>query len=146
MKCTCCGKDISTGDKLCPHCGENNEDYVNLYHRNSNNNTTTNTSQTIKKVPIYSYNNTQNNSYTSSSTNNQQYTRTSSYPYLPHESAGLGVCAIVFSALGGWLGLVLSIIGLSTYKNAGNRAMCKVGLGICIGWFVFGFIIGLALL
>jgi len=51
-----------------------------------------------------------------------------------NESSTLGVLSIVFGALGGLLGLVLSIIGLSTYKNETNRTYCKIGLGLCCMW------------
>lgn len=54
------------------------------------------------------------------------------------EGKALGVCAIVFSVLGGWIGLVLSIVGLSSYKVKSRRAMCWVGLGLSIFWIVVG--------
>lgn len=52
------------------------------------------------------------------------------------ETSTYGVLAIVFSLLGGWLGLVFALIGLSKYKNPHNRTLCKIGLGIFIAWVV----------
>lgn len=52
------------------------------------------------------------------------------------ESSGLGIAAIIFSVLGGFLGLILSIIGLCTYKTPQYRKLCKIGLGIFFAWVV----------
>lgn len=52
------------------------------------------------------------------------------------EGSALSICALIFSILGGWLGLVLSIAGLITNKNAKNRRRCKIALGISIAWIV----------
>ena len=60
---------------------------------------------------------------------------------VPEESLGLGIAAIVFSVLGGWLGLLLSIIGRCVYKTPRNKKYCKIGLGICIAWIVIWVII-----
>ena len=58
-----------------------------------------------------------------------------SYCNQRQETNTVGICAVVFGALGGWLGLIFSIIGLSTYKTPERRMMCKIGLGLFIGWF-----------
>lgn len=52
------------------------------------------------------------------------------------ESSGLSIAALIFSILGGWIGLVLDIIGLCTLKEAKNRRRCKIGLGIVIAWVI----------
>lgn len=52
------------------------------------------------------------------------------------ESSALSVCALVFSVLGGWLGLLLGIIGLVVNKNPKNRRRCKFAIGIFIAWIV----------
>ncbi|MCM1196100.1 MAG: zinc ribbon domain-containing protein [Roseburia sp.] len=52
------------------------------------------------------------------------------------EGSVLGILSIVFGAFGGWLGLVLGIIGLCMYKEPNNRKKCKVGIGLFIGWVV----------
>ncbi|MFA6865997.1 MAG: hypothetical protein WCR54_00600 [Clostridia bacterium] len=56
------------------------------------------------------------------------------------ESSTMGILSIVFGALGGWLGLVLGIIGLTKYKIAKNRKNCKIGIGLFCAWVV-GYII-----
>lgn len=60
------------------------------------------------------------------------------------ESSVIGILAIVFSALGGCLGLIFAIIGLCTYKESKNRRYCFIALGIFAAWFVIGLIIGFA--
>ena len=52
------------------------------------------------------------------------------------ESSGLSIAALIFSILGGWLGLILDIIGLCTLKDEKNRKRCKAGLIISICWVV----------
>lgn len=60
---------------------------------------------------------------------------------LQKESSALGVCAIVFSVLSGFVGLVLGIIGLLLYKDPRNRKNCKIAIGIFIAWVVLAIII-----
>lgn len=64
------------------------------------------------------------------------------------EGNWLGILAIVFSVLGGWIGLVLSIVGLCTSQSPKERKYCKIALGISITWiiiciiwaiFIFGY-------
>ncbi len=57
------------------------------------------------------------------------------------ENTVYGILAIVFGALGGWLGLVFGIIGLSTYKDPKNRKNCKIGIGLFIAWVVLYIIL-----
>ena len=57
------------------------------------------------------------------------------------ECSALGICALVFGILGGWLGLVLGIIGLATCKEERNRKNCKIGIGFFLGWIVLWIII-----
>jgi uncharacterized membrane protein YvbJ len=52
------------------------------------------------------------------------------------EGSGMGIAAIIFGALGGWLGLIFGIIGLVTYKLPQNRRNCKIGIGLFLGWIV----------
>lgn len=160
MKCPCCGYEVSANDRFCPNCGENNESYVEhnvqvtpSYSRPAN----TQINQPINRVSIYPQNN--NNSYNNNSNsgvnhnnNNNQSNQSQVYLYnqeqyitKKEESKTIGILAIVFSVLGGWLGLILSIIGLCTYKEPENRKLCKIGVGFIIGWFIVGIIIGLSL-
>ena len=131
MRCSCCGSEVREDERYCNKCGQNNEGYVErkpierveIYHQQPNNTTYSQPQPTYQQTNIYQQTNVQP---------------------VKQESGALGVCAIVFSVLGGWLGLVLSIIGLCTYKTPEYRTKCKIGLGFVIGWFVIGIIIGLA--
>jgi len=57
------------------------------------------------------------------------------------EGKALGVCAIVFGVLGGWLGLVLGIIGLSIYKERPNRTNSLIGLIFSCIWSVIWIVL-----
>lgn len=57
------------------------------------------------------------------------------------DSPVMGILAIVFGALGGWLGIVFGIIGLTMYKEPKNRKNCKIGIGLFVGWIVLWVII-----
>ena len=131
MRCSCCGSEVREDERYCNKCGQNNEGYVEK--------------KPIEKVEIYHQ--PTNRTYSQPQTTYQQTNISQQTTYQPqqkHESGALGVCAIIFSVLGGWLGLVLSIIGLCTYKTPEHRTKCKIGLGFVIGWFVIGILIGLA--
>lgn len=67
-------------------------------------------------------------------------------PVSKDDSSVIGILAIVFGALGGWLGLVFGIIGLVMYKEPKNRKNCKIGIGLFIGWVVVAIIIVIAVL
>jgi len=58
-----------------------------------------------------------------------------------NESSVLSYCAMIFGILGGWLGLILGIVGLISNKDAANRKRCKIGIGCFIGWVVIAIII-----
>lgn len=68
------------------------------------------------------------------------YSDNNAYSSMTQEDTTLGTLAIVFSALGTIVGLILAIIGLSRYKDPSNRRKCKIALYIYIGWAVFIFI------
>lgn len=130
MRCSCCGNEVREDERYCDKCGQNNEGYVER--------------KSIEKVEIYRQ--PSNNMYSQPQPTYQQtniYQQTNVQP-VKQESGALGICAIIFSVLGGWLGLLLSIIGLCTYETPRHRTKCKIGLGFAIGWFVIGLIIGLA--
>lgn len=130
MRCSCCGNEVREDERYCNKCGQNNEGYierkpiekVEIYRQQPNNSSPNQSQPTDQQTNIYQQNN---------------------YQTQKRESGALGICAIVFSALGGWLGLILSIIGLCTYKTPEHRTKCKIGIGLVIGWFVIGFLIGL---
>ncbi len=62
------------------------------------------------------------------------------------ESGTLGILAIVFGALGGWLGLVLGIVGLCSYKKKENKRNCIIGMCLFAGWVVFIIILYVAII
>ena len=145
MKCSCCGQEITSKDRFCPNCGENNEAYVEVVET-SRPAPSQNINQPINRVPINPNTGSSSNSTQNNGSPVYVYRQTQVVTTVKEESKALGVCAIIFSVLGGWLGLVLSIIGLCNYKLPENRILCKVGLGFCIGWFVLGIILGLSCL
>lgn len=55
-------------------------------------------------------------------------------------ASGLAIAALVFSILGGWIGLLLDIIGLCTLKGEQDRKYCKIGLIISIVFVVIEII------
>lgn len=55
-----------------------------------------------------------------------------------------GTLAVIFSVLGGWIGLLLSILGLLKSNNPVVRKRCKIGLIILACWV--GFVVLLAIL
>lgn len=57
------------------------------------------------------------------------------------EGKAMGICAIIFGALGGWLGLLFGIIGLCIYKEPVNRRNCGIGLGLFGLWCLIYIII-----
>ncbi len=131
MRCSCCGNEIREDERYCNKCGQNNEGYVErkpiekveIYHQQPNHSAYNQPHQTYNQTNIYQQN---------------------TYQVPKQESAALGILAIIFGALGGWLGLVLSIVGLCTYKTPKHRTKCWVGLGLTIGWVVLGLLIVLA--
>jgi len=52
------------------------------------------------------------------------------------EGKAIGICAIIFGALGGLIGLVLGLVGLSVYKERPNRINSAIGLGLFCLWAV----------
>lgn len=72
--------------------------------------------------------------------------------YMVEKTSAVGIAAIIFSILGGWLGIVLALVGLLYYykgdtaEDEKGRKNCKVAIGIFIAWIVIGiifFIIGI---
>lgn len=57
------------------------------------------------------------------------------------ENPVLGLLALVFGILGGWLGLILGAIGLGTYKEEKNRQNCKIGIGFFVGEAIISIIV-----
>ena len=57
-------------------------------------------------------------------------------------ATAVGIAAIIFAVLGGWLGIVLSLFGLLFYYKGDTatdlkgRKNCKIALGIVVAWIV----------
>lgn len=60
--------------------------------------------------------------------------------YMVDKTSAVGIAAIVFAILGGWLGIALSLFGLLYYykgdsvEDEKGRKNCKIALGIVIAW------------
>jgi len=63
---------------------------------------------------------------------NSNYNTTTVKP----ESPIIGILALVFSILGGCLGLIFAVIGLVMYKEKSNRNLCIISLLILLGWIL----------
>ena len=66
-------------------------------------------------------------------------------PATQESATALGICAIIFSILGGWIGLVLSIVGYSS-KNQKDKLLSTIGLYISIAWVIILILLILATL
>ena len=127
MYCSNCGKLIAADNKYCPHCGAQNNNVIETYSFGTSGSTFESQNDNpwgYRPQPFSS-----------------MQTEVSTKP----EDQTLGILAIVFSALGGFLGLVLAIIGLSHYKQEPGKKKCKTALIILGVWFVLGIILGLYL-
>ena len=124
MKCSCCGREVSPNDRYCSYCGQNNEGYVEPEVVVTDRNVPTN-SQTSN------YSQPGQQSYPTFT----QINITQQKPVQP-ESITLSVFALIFGLLGGWLGLILGIVGLTHYKESGNRTRCGIAIGAWIFWLI----------
>ena len=124
MYCSNCGKEIKKESRFCPYCGRENQYAVEdeLFERTGTSSEEyINTPWGYRPRPFP-----------------KMETEVSTKP----EDQTLGVLAIVFSALGGFLGLALAIIGLVHYKQQPGKKKCITALIILGVWFVIGLIIG----
>ena len=87
----------------------------------------------------YQNNPYQNNQYGGQYNNQYNNQYQNGYNNQPQETSTLSTLALVFSILGGWLGIVLSI-GLCTYKNPQYKKRCGIALGVSIFWIIVGII------
>lgn len=68
--------------------------------------------------------------------------------YMEDKTSAVGIAAIIFAVLGGWLGLILSLFGLLFYYKDSDSPVsikgmknCKIALGIVIAWVVLAVLI-----
>jgi hypothetical protein len=54
-----------------------------------------------------------------------------------HDYHTMAVLALIFSVLGGWIGLILAIIGLIHSEDEDDRKMFWISLGIFGAWVLF---------
>ncbi|MBR6289574.1 MAG: zinc-ribbon domain-containing protein [Acholeplasmatales bacterium] len=115
--CTGCGAQNTDDAKFCEYCGK---EFVSV-------NNTTNTE------------NNQNNEYQNVNYNGSNINEGPKNN--GNESAALGICAIIFSLLGGIVGLILAIVCLASNTNQTNRKYGMVALFISVAWIVIEIIL-----
>lgn len=70
--------------------------------------------------------------------------------YMEDKTSAVGIAAIIFAVLGGWLGLILSLFGLLFYYKGDTEVdlkgqkNCKIALGIIVAWVVIGILIAIS--
>ena len=125
MYCSNCGKLIDDDNKYCPHCGAQNKNATSSYGYGSSGSTY----ETPNNTP-WGY-------------RPQTFSSIHADEGRPEDQT-LGVLAIVFSALGGVLGLILALVGLSKYKEEPGRKKCKTALILLAIWVVILILIYLS--
>ncbi len=118
--CSHCGAEAKDDAKFCEYCGNQ----FTVVNNNVNENTNTQQSN-VNDNNVY-YNGTNVNGAPS---NTQP------------ESTALGICAIIFSLLGGIVGLILAIVCLASNTNQTNRKYGMVALFISVAWIVIEIIL-----
>lgn len=128
MKCTNCGADLSYNEKICSNCGENNDSYMPPaphYEQVESGDSRQNYSEEPQDPYI--------------ATESQQHNTNVNQMVKSEESWLYAILALIFGALGGWLGLLFGIIGLIRYKElneSGKRVMCGIGIGLWVFWII----------
>ena len=149
MFCPKCGTELKEQDKFCPRCGEPNATY-----REQPQPAAPKTEDSFffapaePAAPQNEYRPTAGFDYPQNAASSefsayqpQQAPVEESKP----ENPIFGTLGMIFGIIGLWPGLILSIIGLTKYKDPKNRRKCKIGIGFVIGWFVFSFVLGIVL-
>lgn len=128
--CKKCGKEVGLDMDFCPYCGQkiNEEEFDNYFEEKE---TTVQTNYVGYKVCPkcgHEYNRDLPNC---PNCNNETYQKDK-----PKNNGDetFGIVALIFSIIGGWIGLVLSIIGLSKFKSGKTKTLCTISLVISIIW------------
>lgn len=108
--CPNCGAEAKDEAKFCEYCGHKFENV------NQNN--------YINQAP-----NNNTNVYNSNVYKNDE----------PYESTAVGVCAIIFAFLFPIIGLILSIVALTTKKSQTNKTLGLIGILISIVSMIINF-------
>ena len=111
MFCKKCGKEISENSRFCPYCGEENEVLAKKEEKQDD--------------PAATYRAMYND--------DNEYRPIQKAP-AQQESKVIPILSLIFGLLGGWLGLLFGIIGLTKCKEKGNKAMCIIGI---VAWAVW---------
>ena len=133
MKCTSCGNELAAQSQFCPYCGAK-VDFTTQTQQNNNEQNYGYNPSDYNRPEDYNNFNTENN--------NSIYNQQVPPAQQKKESPVFGVLALIFSLLGGWLGLAFAIMGIATYKEKSNRTLCFVAIGLQAFWFILGFALG----
>ena len=127
MKCPCCGREIQSNERMCSYCGQNNESYV----------------EPVVHTPVVQPRNNEyyNPNRRSTTTNNTTYVYVQPTQTVDEPNCTFAVLSLIFGLLGGWLGLMFGIIGLTKYKHEGKRAMCIIGIIAWAFWLVLSIVL-----
>lgn len=133
-KCTGCGAEIGENERYCTQCGQNNENFADPFESGGHNSDYSGPNSGGQTTNYY-YNPPPSN-YGSGYDNNYNYNNPPPHQqnYAPPVSSAYAVLAIIFGALGGWLGLLFGIIGLTKYKTTGLRVACIIGIVLFVAW------------
>ncbi len=132
MFCSNCGKEIRATDRFCPSCGA-----INTAYSESGDNSSLGKKDDDLWDGLSASGQNPNCGYRGyNGYNGDPYQGYNPASTQRQESSVIGVLAIIFSILGGWIGLVLAIVGLCYYKTPSYRKLCKIALGIFIAWVV----------
>lgn len=132
-KCKYCGAKIPDDSLFCPKCGKSTssdislDDYVSddAYHYVNE--------EESEKEPSFDEQKEETQNQEPSSV--QKESSSSSY------SNVFSILALVFGALGGWLGLLFGILTLCTSKVEKERKRAKIGIGLFCAWAVVTLIL-----
>jgi len=129
MKCKFCGSELKDSDVYCGKCGNkySSESYCKKCGKKVEDG---NAFCSNCGEPVDNYEEVEIRTQTQNTQQPQA-----------NETPTIGILAIVFGALGGILGLIFSIIGLSLYTTPTYRTYCKIGLWLVVGWALITIIV-----
>ncbi len=133
--CQYCGKEMVDEAMVCPNCGAtvaNSQPMNQGYGQPMN--------QGYGQPMNQGYGQPMNQGY--GQPMNQGYGQPMGYPeFQQPEKTGLATAALVFAILIPFIGLILSIVGMSKYKTEAMKKKCKTSLIVSIVVWAINFII-----